>query len=111
MLTESEMNRNIVLLSDPNKITRQKALQNLCNDLKSLSIDTDNENHIQPPPNIIESMLKIFPDPAEKNRDLALTYISMYITQYCKDILHRTRKNATCHACNVLSHVPVSCIC
>lgn len=85
MLTESEMNRNIVLLADPNKITRQKALQNLCNDLKSSLSNTDNNEYIQPPPNIIESVLKIFSDPAEKNRDLALTYISMYITKYCTD--------------------------
>lgn len=85
MLTESEMNRNIVLLADSNKITRQKALQSLCNDLKSSMNLTDNEDHQQPPANIIESMLKILPDPAEKNRDLALNYISMYITQYCRD--------------------------
>jgi dynein assembly factor 5 len=85
MLTESEMNRNIVLLSDSNKITRQKALQSLCNDLKtSLSID-DNDDRSNPPSNIIESVLKILSDPAEKNRDLALTYISMHITQYCTD--------------------------
>ncbi|CAF4147774.1 unnamed protein product, partial [Rotaria sordida] len=90
MLTESEMNRNIVLLADPNKITRQKALQNLCNDLKSsLSNNNNNNNddddYLHPPSNIIESMLKIFFDPAEKNRDLALAYISMYITKYCID--------------------------
>ncbi|CAM2719353.1 unnamed protein product [Rotaria socialis] len=85
MLTESEMNRNIVLLADPNKITRQKALQNLCNDLKSSLAITDNNEHIQPPPNTIESILRIFSDPAEKNRDLSLTYISMYITKYCND--------------------------
>ncbi|CAF4571663.1 unnamed protein product [Rotaria sp. Silwood2] len=85
MLTESEMNRNIVLLADPNKITRQKALQNLCNDLKSSLSINDNNDHLHPPSNIIESMLKIFSDPAEKNRDLALTYISMYVTKYCTD--------------------------
>jgi dynein assembly factor 5 len=76
------MNRNIVLLSDPNKITRQKALQSLCNDLKS---SNDNDDHSPPPPNTIESILKILSDPAEKNRDLALTYVSMYITKYCTD--------------------------
>lgn len=85
MLTESEMNRNIVLLADSNKITRQKALQSLCNDLKSSMNLTDSEDHQRPPSNIVESMLKILPDPAEKNRDLALNYISMYITQYCQD--------------------------
>lgn len=85
MLTESEMNRNIVLLSDSNKITRQKALQNLCNDLKSSLTITDNDDHLKPPSNILESILKIFSDPAEKNRDLALIYISMYMTQYCTD--------------------------
>ena len=79
MLTESEMNRNVVLLSDQNKITRQKALQSLCNDLK-LSLSTnDNDDHLRPPSNTIESILKILSDPAEKNRDLALTYISMYV--------------------------------
>jgi len=85
MLTESEMNRNIVLLSDSNKITRQKALQSLCNDLKSSLSITDNDDQSRPPSNIIESILKILSDPAEKNRDLALTYISMYITKYCTD--------------------------
>ena len=85
MLTESEMNRNIVLLSDPNKITRQKALQSLCNDLKSALSTTETDDHLQPPANIMESMLKILSDPAEKNRDLALTYISMYITKYCTE--------------------------
>jgi dynein assembly factor 5 len=86
MLTEGEMNRNIVLLSDPNKITRQKALQSLCNDLKSsLSITDNDDDHPHLPSNILESVLKIFSDPAEKNRDLALNYVSMYITQYCTD--------------------------
>ncbi|CAF0863407.1 unnamed protein product [Adineta ricciae] len=85
MLTESEMNRNIVLLSDPNKITRQKALQSLCNDLKSTLSTTETDDHLHPPTNIMESMLKILSDPAEKNRDLALTYISMYITKYCTE--------------------------
>ncbi|UJR10180.1 hypothetical protein I4U23_014395 [Adineta vaga] len=86
MLTESEMNRSIVLLSDPNKITRQKALQSLCNDLKSsLSTTNESDDHLKPPSDIIESILKILSDQAEKNRDLALTYISMYITKYCTD--------------------------
>ncbi len=85
MLTESEMNRNIVLLSDSNKITRQKALQSLCNDLKSSLSITDNDDRLHPPSNSLESILKILSDPAEKNRDLALTYVSMYITQYCTD--------------------------
>lgn len=85
MLTESEVNRNIVLLTDSNKITRQKALQSLCNDLKSSLNLTENEDYQRPPSNILESMLKILPDPAEKNRELALTYISMHIAQYCKD--------------------------
>ena len=86
MLTESEMNRNIVLLSDSNKITRQKALQSLCNDLKSsLSSNGEDDHSPPPPPNTIESVLKILSDPAEKNRDLALTYISMYVTKYCTD--------------------------
>ncbi|CAF1284107.1 unnamed protein product [Adineta steineri] len=83
MLTESEMNRNIVLLSDSNKITRQKALQSLCNDFKSRL--SDNDNNLSPPSNTLESMLKILSDPAEKNRDLALTYISMYTTKYCTE--------------------------
>ncbi|CAF4376168.1 unnamed protein product, partial [Adineta steineri] len=64
MLTESEMNRNIVLLSDSNKITRQKALQSLCNDFKSRL--SDNDNNLSPPSNTLESMLKILSDPAEK---------------------------------------------
>jgi dynein assembly factor 5 len=85
MLTESELNRNIVLLSDSNKITRQKALQSLCNDLKSSLSITDNDDHLRPPSNILEPTLKILSDPAEKNRDLALTYISMYVTHYCID--------------------------
>ena len=85
MLTESELNRNIVLLADSNKITRQKALQSLCNDLKSSLSITENDEPSRPPSNIIEPILKILSDPAEKNRDLALTYISMYITQNSPD--------------------------
>ena len=85
MLTESEINRNMILLSDSNKITRQKALQNLCNDLKASLSNNDEDEHLHPSSNVIESVLKVFSDPAEKNRDLALTYISMYISQYCKN--------------------------
>jgi len=84
MLTESEFNRNIVLLTDTNKITRQKALQNLCNDLKS-SLTISGDEQTRPPANTIESILKILSDQAEKNRDLSLTYLSMYIKQYCTD--------------------------
>ena len=73
MLTESELNRNVVLLSDSNKITRQKALQALCNDRSA------------PSPQTIESVLKIFADPAEKNRELALTYISTCINEHSTD--------------------------
>jgi dynein assembly factor 5 len=85
MLTESELNRTVVLLADPNKITRQKALQSLCNDLKSISINSEEASGDKSRSSIhtVESMLKIFADPAEKNRDLALTYVSMFITQYC----------------------------
>jgi dynein assembly factor 5 len=85
MLTESEINRNVVLLTDPNKITRQKALQSLCNDLKTSLSTKDNVDHTHLPSNMIESVLKILSDPAEKNRDLALTYTSMYVTQYCTE--------------------------
>ena len=73
MLTESELNRNVVLLSDPNKITRQKALQALCNDRSA------------PSPQTIESVLKIFADPAEKNRELALSYISTCVNEHSID--------------------------
>ena len=68
MLTESEFNRNIVLLTDTNKITRQKALQNLCNDLKS-SLTISGDEQTRPPANTIESILKILSDQAEKNRE------------------------------------------
>lgn len=86
MLTESELNRNVVLLADPNKITRQKALQNLCNDLKAVTTTgAENGDNSRSSVHIIESMLKIFADPAEKNRDLALSYVSMYMAQYCTD--------------------------
>ena len=80
MLTESELNRTVVLLTDPNKITRQKALQSLCNDLKEATGDGSRSSI-----HTIESILKILADPAEKNRDLALTYVSMYISQFCND--------------------------
>lgn len=86
MLTESEVNRNVVLLSDPNKITRQKALQTLCNDLKAISIASEeNDDASRPSSHILETILKILLDPAEKNRELALSYASTYVTQYCTD--------------------------
>jgi dynein assembly factor 5, axonemal len=86
MLTESELNRTVILLSDPNKITRQKALQALCNELKSSPMTSNDDTHCtRSMSHIVESVLKIFADPAEKNRDLALTYVSMYIAQYGTD--------------------------
>lgn len=82
MLTESEFNRQFVLLTDSNKITRQKALQALCNDLKSET--TDDFSRFSG--SNFQIVLKIFADVAEKNRDLALNYVSIFVERSCQDL-------------------------
>ncbi|CAF1615263.1 unnamed protein product [Didymodactylos carnosus] len=86
LITDSEVNRNVVLLTDTSKITRQKALQTLCNDINLFTLDNNCEDvnvkedyFSKRYLSILESIIKLLNDQAEKNRDLVLTFSTTYL--------------------------------